>query len=81
MPYDKRSIQLALKRSLKKSGISKPVTLNWLRLSYATLLLENGTYLRYIQELLGHSSSKTSQNYTHVGNWNLQQIRSLFDNS
>jgi integrase/recombinase XerD len=79
MPYDKRSLQLVLKQSLKKAGISKPVTLHWLRHSYATHLLENGTDLRYIQELLGHSSSKTTEIYTHVSTKSIQQIKSPFD--
>lgn len=78
-PYDERSLQLVLKQSLKKSKISKPVTLHWLRHSYATHLLENGTDLRYIQEILGHSSSKTTEIYTHVSNKALQNIISPFD--
>ena len=79
MPYDSRSLQLVLKQSLKKTCISKPVTLHWLRHSYATHLLENGTDLRYIQELLGHSSSKTTEIYTHVSTKSIQQIKSPFD--
>ena len=78
-PYDSRSLQLVLKQAVKKAGIAKPVTLHWLRHSYATHLLESGTDLRYIQELLGHSSSKTTEIYTHVSTKNLQQIRSPFD--
>ena len=62
-----------------KTGITKPVTLHWLRHSYATHLLELGTDLRYIQELLGHSSSKTTEIYTHVSTKSLQQIKSPFD--
>jgi integrase/recombinase XerD len=79
MPYDARSLQLILKQALKKAGITKPVTLHWLRHSYATHLLESGTDLRYIQELLGHNSSKTTEIYTHVSTKSLQQIKSPFD--
>jgi integrase/recombinase XerD len=79
MPYDARSLQLILKQALQKSGILKPVTLHWLRHSFATHLLESGTDLRYIQELLGHSSSKTTEIYTHVSTKSIQQIKSPFD--
>ncbi len=78
-PYDSRSLQLILKQALQKTGITKPVTLHWLRHSYATHLLESGTDLRYIQELLGHNSSKTTEIYTHVSTKSLQQIKSPFD--
>jgi integrase/recombinase XerD len=77
--YDARSLQLILKQALQKTGIRKPVTLHWLRHSYATHLLESGTDLRYIQELLGHSSSKTTEIYTHVSTKSIQQIKSPFD--
>lgn len=79
MPYDARSLQLVLKQALRKTKITKPVTLHWLRHSYATHLLESGTDLRYIQELLGHSSSKTTEIYTHVSTKSIQQIKSPFD--
>ena len=78
-PYDARSLQLVLKQALKKAAITKPVTLHWLRHSYATHLLESGTDLRYIQELLGHNSSKTTEIYTHVSTNNIQKIKSPFD--
>lgn len=77
--YDSRSLQLVLKQAIKKAGIHKPVTLHWLRHSYATHLLESGTDLRYIQELLGHNSSRTTEIYTHVSTKNIQQIKSPFD--
>ncbi|HOU98245.1 MAG TPA: site-specific integrase [Bacteroidales bacterium] len=78
-PYSERSLEQVLKSALKKSNIHKPVTLHWLRHSYATHLLEAGTDLRYIQELLGHKSSKTTEIYTHVSQNSLQKIKSPFD--
>ena len=78
-PYDARSLQQVLKQALQKTGITKPATLHWLRHSYATHLLESGTDLRYIQELLGHNSSKTTEIYTHVSTKSIQQIKSPFD--
>jgi len=77
--YSESSLQKVLKSALKKAKIKKPVTLHWLRHSYATHLLESGTDLRYIQELLGHNSSKTTEIYTHVSQKSLQKIRSPFD--
>src|SRR5690606_23343646 len=73
--YDERSLQNVLKQALEKVNIKKPVTLHWLRHSYATHLLEAGTDLRFIQEILGHKSSKTTEIYTHVSTKSLQQIK------
>jgi integrase/recombinase XerD len=78
-PYSGRSLEMVLKKALKKAGNKKPVTLHWLRHSYATHLLERGVNLRYIQELLGHKSSKTTDIYTHVSTESLGNIQSPFD--
>ncbi|MDI5894412.1 tyrosine-type recombinase/integrase [Flavobacterium algoritolerans] len=79
VPYDGRSLQQVLKQALHKAQLTKPATLHWLRHSYATHLLESGSDLRYIQELLGHNSSKTTEIYTHVSTKSIQQIKSPFD--
>ena len=74
--YAQRSLQMVFSNALRKTGIKKPATLHWLRHSYATHLLERGTDIRYIQELLGHNNTKTTMIYTHVGRNSLEQIRS-----
>ena len=77
--YSERNLEQVLKSALKKANIYKPVTLHWLRHSYATHLLESGKDLRYIQELLGHKSSKTTEIYTNVSEKSLGKIKSPFD--
>lgn len=77
--YSEQSLRKVLEQAVKKAGIKKPVTLHWLRHSYATHLLESGTDLRYIQEILGHKSSKTTEIYTHVSTRYLQKIKTPFD--
>lgn len=78
--YSPRSIQLIMKEAAKKAGIKKKVSVHSLRHSFATHLLEQGTDLRYIQSLLGHESSKTTEIYTHITTKGFDQIVSPLDN-
>ena len=68
-----------MKKSAQKAGITKNVTPHMLRHSFATHLLEQGTDLRYIQELLGHNSPKTTEIYTHVSKKAIDRIRNPID--
>lgn len=79
MRYSPTSLQEVLKAAIEKAGVNRNATLHWLRHSYATHLLENGTDLRFIQELLGHKSSRTTEVYTHVTDNSIKKIRSPFD--
>ncbi|MDH5610243.1 MAG: site-specific integrase [Cyclobacteriaceae bacterium] len=77
--YSPTSIRRILGRAVKKCNIRKDVTPHTLRHSFATHLLENGTNLRYIQTLLGHTSAKTTEIYTHVSSKKLEEVRSPLD--
>lgn len=77
--YSTTSIQMVFRQAKNQCGILKRVTVHTLRHSFATHLLENGTDLRYIQSLLGHSSSKTTEIYTHITTKGFDQIKSPID--
>jgi len=77
--YSAVSARQVLKRILRYTDITKHVTLHTLRHSYATHLLENGTDIRFIQELLGHNDPKTTMIYTHVSTTSLEKIKNPFD--
>ena len=74
-----RSAQRVFENACNKANISKDVSIHCLRHSFATHLLEGGTDLRYIQELLGHNSSKTTEIYTHVTEKSISNIQSPLD--
>ncbi|MDD5567433.1 MAG: tyrosine-type recombinase/integrase [Patescibacteria group bacterium] len=74
-----RTAQKIFDHSLAKSGIMKKATFHSLRHSFATHLLENGVDIRYVQELLGHNSIRTTQQYTQVTNPGLKKIKSPYN--
>ncbi|MCU0442184.1 MAG: site-specific integrase [Bacteroidia bacterium] len=79
LQYSIRSAQEVFKTALKKAGINKPVGIHALRHSYATHLLENGTDIMVIKNLLGHFDIKTTQVYLHVGKREVGKVRSPLD--
>ena len=77
--YSETSVGKIVKRSARLANIIKNVTPHTLRHSFATHLLENGVNLRNIQVLLGHSSTKTTEIYTHVAKSSFENIKNPID--
>ena len=77
--YSPGSIRAFYRNAVRQAGIKKQVTVHTLRHSFATHLLEAGTDLRYIQSLLGHQSSRTTEIYTHITTKGFDQIKNPLD--
>ncbi|MFL6233170.1 MAG: site-specific tyrosine recombinase/integron integrase [Thermoanaerobaculia bacterium] len=78
-PLNPRSVQKQITKAAEAAGIGQRVTAHTLRHSFATHLLDRGTNLRYIQELLGHCSIKTTMTYIHVSRRTLSRVVSPLD--
>lgn len=76
-----RTVQKVFARACEIAEIRKEMSVHSLRHAYATHLLEQGTDLRFIQELLGHSSSKTTEMYTYVTRVAARKVRSPIETS
>ncbi len=74
--YSQKSIQMVLKKALKKSGINKNATPHTLRHSYATHLFEKGTDIQIIKELSGHNNIKTTERYSHITKDHIKTVQS-----
>jgi integrase/recombinase XerD len=77
--YSIRSAQEVFNQAKQKAGIKKPITFHSLRHSFATHLLESGTDIRFIKDLLGHNDIRTTVRYTHVSKKSISQIESPLD--
>lgn len=78
-PLSTRSVEKILENSIKKAEIKKLATVHSLRHSFATHLLEAGTDITYIKDLLGHTDIKTTSIYLHLGKLSVLKIKSPLD--
>lgn len=77
--YSAASLRKVLQKACIKANVLERPTLHWFRHSFATHLLEAGTVIRFIQQLLGHASTKTTEIYSHVSTKHIGMIKSPLD--
>ncbi|MDU1468120.1 MAG: tyrosine-type recombinase/integrase [Streptococcus mitis] len=78
-PLSEQSVRLILKKIVEQNSLSKTITPHMFRHSFATMLLDNDVDIRYIQQILGHSSISVTQIYTHVSHSKQKEILSSFN--
>ena len=78
-PLSEQSVRLVLKRIVEQNSLSRTITPHMFRHSFATMLLDNDVDIRYIQQILGHSSISVTQIYTHVSHSKQKEILSSFN--
>lgn len=78
-PLSEQSVRLILKRIVEQNSLSRTITPHMFRHSFATMLLDNDVDIRYIQQILGHSSISVTQIYTHVSHSKQKEILSSFN--
>ena len=78
-PLSEQSVRLILKRIVEQNSLSKTITPHMFRHSFATMLLDSDVDIRYIQQILGHSSISITQIYTHVSHSKQKEILSSFN--
>ena len=78
-PLSEQSVRLFIKRIVEQNSLSKTITPHMFRHSFATMLLDNDVDIRYIQQILGHSSISITQIYTHVSHSKQKEILSSFN--
>ena len=79
IPYSTGSVQKVMRMSLEKSGLLKKGSVHNLRHSFATHLLDGGTDIRYVQQLLGHNDIRTTMIYSHLSQPNIDKVQSPLD--
>ena len=79
VPFTESIVSKRLKATALEAGITKRVNPHLIRYSFATHLIEQGTDLKVVKELLGHNNIKTTEMYVHITNTYKSKIKSPLD--